>query len=93
MSEAAFKHIPIAGAKRIAQESGYPVIVVFAIDPETNKQHVTTYGVTLRHCEWAAKLGNNLKRALGWPEEECDAKPARVKRKERNAAKSAEATP
>ena len=76
------KGIPIIAAKRASEESGYPVIVVFAIDPETSKQHVTTYGVTVRHCEWAAELGNNLKKALQWPPALCNAKPARIRRKE-----------
>jgi hypothetical protein len=71
--------IAIAAAKRASEESGYPVIVVFAIDPESGKQHVTTYGKTIRHCEWAAELGNNLKKALEWPPEMCQAKPKRAK--------------
>jgi hypothetical protein len=41
-----------------------------------------TYGKTLAQCEDAAKAGNFLKKALGWPEELCTTKPAKQKRKE-----------
>jgi len=73
------KHIPISAAKRISIECEYPEIVIFAYDPETGMQHVTTYGRTKEHCIDAARAGNHLKRALGWPEELCNAKPSRGK--------------
>jgi len=71
------KRIPISTAKEIANKYEYPEVVIFAYDPETNMQHVTTYGKTIKQCEDAAKAGNYLKKALGWPEEMCNAKPRR----------------
>jgi len=73
------KRIPISAAKRISQDYEFAEVVIFAYDPETKIQHVTTYGKTKEHCIDAAKAGNYLKRSLGWPEEMCDSKPARGK--------------
>lgn len=69
------KNIPIKAAKEIAENYDYPEVVIFAYDPVTYRQHVTTYGKTIDQCEDAAKAGNYLKKALGWPEEMCNAKP------------------
>ncbi len=74
------KAIPISAAKAISKESGYAEVVIFAYDPVTGRQHVTTYGQTVAQCEDAAKAGNFLKKALGWPEEQTHAKPARARR-------------
>lgn len=74
------KNIPIAAAKRISQEYEAPIVIVFAIDPTTGTQHITTYGDTLAHCEAAARGGNHMKQHLGWPEELCKDIPARQKR-------------
>jgi hypothetical protein len=76
------KCIPISEAKRISQIFDAPEVVIFGYDPKTGRQHMTTYGKTLAQCEDAAKAGNFLKKALGWPEELCTTKPARQKRKE-----------
>lgn len=73
------KKIPIAAAKKISSEYEFPEVVIFAYDPETGKQHVTTYGQTKAQCEDAAQAGNYLKKALGWPEEHCNAVPSRTK--------------
>lgn len=62
------KPIPISAAKKISKDSNYPEIVIFAYDPESGMQHVTTYGATVEQCKDAAKAGNYLKKALGWPE-------------------------
>ncbi len=74
------KRIPIEAAKRISKEYEYPEVVIFAYDPITGTQHVTTYGVTKEQCIDAAKAGNFLKKALGWPEEKCNAQPSRAKK-------------
>lgn len=71
--------IPITAAKNISKEYQFPEVVIFAYDPETGKQHVTTYGATKAQCIDAAKAGNFLKKALGWPDELCKAKPSRQK--------------
>jgi len=60
----------------------FPEVVIFAYDPVSGKQHMTTYGRTLAQCKDAAKAGNYLKKALGWPDELCHAEPARAKKKE-----------
>lgn len=73
------KNIPIKAAKEIADLYNCPEVVIFAYDPITYRQHVTTYGKTIDQCEDAAKAGNFLKKALGWPEEMCNAKPKRSK--------------
>lgn len=73
--------IPIKDAKLIANTYGYDIVAIVAYNSKTNKQHVTTYGRSKQECKWAAVLGNRIKREiLGWPEEECNAVPARVKR-------------
>ena len=69
------KPIAISAAKEISLKYNYPEIVIFAYDPKTGMQHVTTYGKTKEQCLDAAKAGNYLKRALGWPEKLCNAKP------------------
>lgn len=63
------KRIPISSAKRISLESNYPEIVIFAYDPVSGMQHVTTYGKTVAMCKDAAKAGDYLKKALGWNNE------------------------
>jgi hypothetical protein len=76
------KDIPIAAAKGIANDYAWPEVVIFAYDPESGDQHVTTYGKSYAQCVDAARAGNYLKKHLGWPEELCNSKPARQKRKE-----------
>jgi hypothetical protein len=71
------KRIPIKAAKQISNDSGYPEVVIFAYDPTSGKQHVTTYGQTVEQCIEAAKAGNYLKKHLGWPEDLCNAQPRR----------------
>ena len=61
--------IPISAAKAVSKNYEFPEVVIFAYDPETGKQHVTTYGKTKEQCIDAAKAGNFLKKALGWPDE------------------------
>jgi hypothetical protein len=69
------KPIPISTARYLSQKFEYPEIVIFAYNPKTGRQHVTTYGKTKAQCLDAAQAGNYLKKALGWPEEECNAQP------------------
>lgn len=77
------KRIPIKAAKDISEKYEYPEVVIFAYDPGTKRQHITTYGKSVDHCKDAARAGNYLKKHLGWPEELCHAKPARQKTKEK----------
>lgn len=73
--------IPISAAKEISKNFDWPEVVIFAYDPATGMQHVTTYGKTIEQCEDAAKAGNYLKKALGWPEELQHAVPKRSRKK------------
>ena len=77
------KRIPIKDAKEIGNKHGYSQVIVVAWDEETGTTSVCTWGKSLKDCEQAAAGGNFVKKALGWPDEMCKDKPARVKRKER----------
>jgi len=72
------KIIPIKSAKDISKDYEWPEIVIFAYDPKTRMQHVTTFGKTKAQCIDAAKAGNHLKKHLGWPEQKCHATPSRA---------------
>lgn len=73
------KRIPIAVAKRLSQQLQIPEIVIVAVEDD-GRQHVVTYGKTLRNCSRAAILGNNIKKAaLGWPDQMCHVVPARIR--------------
>ena len=54
--------IPIKAAKKISTDYNWPEVVIFAYDPETGSQHVTSYGKTLEQCKDAARAGNYLKK-------------------------------
>jgi hypothetical protein len=74
------KNIPIKAAKDVAKTYDADIVCIVAWDANTGRQHVTTFGRTIQECEWAALLGNSIKRrVLNWPEEQCNAKPARLK--------------
>lgn len=61
------KPVPIAAAERIAKEYGYDQIVVYARKTGVDGgEHMTTYGVTKEHCGVAAKMGDVLKKFMGW---------------------------
>ncbi len=72
--------IPISAAKGISKQYNVPEVVIFAYDPDTGIQHVTTYGKTKDQCIDAAKAGNYLKKSLGWSEDKCHAEPSREKK-------------
>lgn len=74
------KKIPIKAAKDISTQYDFSEVVIFGYDPKSGVQHVTTYGKSLEQCSDAAKAGNFLKKALGWPESACKAVPARQKK-------------
>jgi hypothetical protein len=71
--------VPIDAAKRIANEFEKDQVVIVCWDKRHGKTHVTTYGKTIEECEQAAQGGNFVKKALGWPDKLCHAKPDRVK--------------
>lgn len=65
------KRIPIAAAKRIAEEYGYHQVVIIArAVGEGGGEHCTTYGVDKANCAVAAKIGDFLKyKVMGWARE------------------------
>lgn len=72
------KEITIEMAKTLSRETEYPEIIIVGYDPVSGIQHVTTYGETKAQCLDAAKAGNFIKKACGWPDELCHAKPIRT---------------
>lgn len=66
------KRIPIAAAKRVADEYGYQQVVVVArAIGDDGGEHVTTYGVDKAHCDVAARIGDFFKHKLmGWPQKQ-----------------------
>ena len=76
-----YKKVTIAAAKEIAQKFDKTQVIIVCWDDTHKKMHVTTYGKSLLDCEQAAVGGNFIKRALGWPEDQCNAIPRRIKRK------------
>lgn len=64
------KPIPISAAKRIAEQYGYDQVVIYARRvgnaPDPHGEHMTTYGVDRVHCSVAARIGDTLKRFMGW---------------------------
>lgn len=75
------KRIPIKAAKDVAEKLGLRQVILVAWDGEAT--HVVTYGQTVEDCKQAAEGGNVIKKAIGFPEEMTDTKPARVRRRER----------
>ena len=76
------KRIPITDAKKIGMDRGYSQVIIVAWDKNTNTTSVCTWGNSLKDCEQAATGGNFVKKAMGWPDNMCQDKPARQKRKE-----------
>lgn len=64
--------IPVAAAKRIADEYGVDQVVIVARTVgEGGGEHVTTYGKDKRNCAVAAHIGDFLKyRIFGWKQDE-----------------------
>jgi len=79
------KKIPIQTAKDIAA-LGYDEVIIVGCNYESGIQHVTTYGKSMKACENAAIGGNAVKRLLKWPEEKCQDKPARQRKREKYEA-------
>ena len=71
------KPIPVAAAKRMADEFGYHQVVIVARHVgAAGREHVTTYGVDVAHCEVAGRMGNFFKyKLMGWPTPEHEDSP------------------
>ena len=74
------KRIPITEAKRLAKTYSQNQVIIVTWDKVNNRQHVITYGLSVTDCAQAALGGNFVKKALGWPDEQCHDEPARVRR-------------
>ena len=77
------KRIPIKVAKKLATDLKQSIVVLVTWDgdktsPDSGTTHVVTYGKSKAECEWAAILGNRIKKeVLNWPDEHCNAVPDR----------------
>lgn len=64
------RDIPIEAAECIAKHYGYDQVVIYARrchdSPEPHGEHMTTYGRTKEHCGVAARMGDVLKKFMGW---------------------------
>lgn len=80
------KPITIKTAKEIST-LGYDEVIIVGCQYDTGIQHVTTYGKTQAACENAAIGGNAIKKLLNWPEDKCNVKPARQKKREQKDLK------
>jgi len=80
-----YKNVPISTARDIAERFGKDQVIIVTWDKTHGRTHVTTYGKTVEESDQAAKGGNLVKRALGWPEELCNAVPARVRRQRKGS--------
>ncbi len=77
------KKMPIVAAKEIANKYDKDQVIILTWDKKTGETWVTTYGKSIVDCEQAAIGGNKIKKFLGWPDELCQDKPARIKRKDK----------
>ena len=77
------KRLPIQAAKDVAERYNQQQVILVAWDAADGLTHVVSYGTTLAACEQAAAGANVVKRALGFPEELCNTKPSRVRRRDR----------
>lgn len=78
-----YKSVPITAAKKISDLYEKDQVIIVTWDKKYGMTHVTTYGKTIDDCRQAAMGGNVVKKALGWPPDQCVAVPAKVKRRER----------
>lgn len=71
-------NIPVEAAKRIAEEHAQDQVVICSFEKTTGLVHVVTYGKRIEDAENAAKGGDFVKKALGWPERLCNSTPPRL---------------
>ncbi len=65
MVKHAYKPVPVATAKSIAEEFDKSIVIIFAHDPVFGHVHTTTYGVGPQNKAWAAQGGEIATKALG----------------------------
>jgi hypothetical protein len=75
------KRLPIQAAKDIATKYKQSQVILVTWDEESKLVHTVSYGRTIADCENAAKGANVVRKALGFPENMCNEKPSRLRRK------------
>jgi len=80
MKKKSSKRIPISAASEIGKKYDKDQVILVTWNKEHGDIWVTTWGKTLTDCSQAAEGGNFVKKALGWPNELTEAKPAREKK-------------
>ena len=75
-----YKPIPINEAEYISKKYTKSQVIIVTWDKKFGKTHVTTYGRSKKDCIEAAQGGNMVKKALGWPDTLCHAKPDLTKK-------------
>lgn len=60
--------IPISVAEHVAKSYGYEQVVIYArkTGDDGGGEHMTTYGINKEHCSVAARMGDVLKKFMGW---------------------------
>ena len=66
------KEIKISTAKEIVESCECDGVIIIGFD-KTGKQHITTFGKSGADSKVAARIGNHIKKGLGWPN--CNAQP------------------
>ena len=56
--------VPVDAAKEIATTCAKTMVVILAYDPQSNRTHVTTYGVEPEDKERAAEVGDRCARLI-----------------------------
>ncbi len=72
--------LPVSACKKIADEYGHDQVIVLTWRRSDGKSWVATYGKTKVDCLQAAEGATLLKRAMQWPEPQCDKMPAWVEK-------------
>lgn len=76
--EEVYIEIPHRAAALIAQAYGKEQVIIICRDKKHYRTHVTTYGKSFTDSANAAEVGNQFKKAMGWPDRLCHEQPARV---------------
>ena len=73
------KNLPWEVAEMIANDYNKRQVIIVTWDV-TGAHHVATFGKSIEDSRQAAQGGNFIKKALGFPEEDCKSIPAKVQK-------------